>query len=65
MTRDESGSRPTCGAGGTSGDWNAANGDSGGWQAWHIDLSAYAGHQVEVSTAYIRWGSRSRYGISS
>jgi len=31
------------------GAWNAATGSSGGWQDWKIDLSAYAGKQIEVS----------------
>src|SRR5690606_32211797 len=37
---------------GTTGEWNAFSGNSGGWQDWSIDLSAYAGQQVEVSIAY-------------
>ncbi len=42
----------TCSSTGTSGAWNAASGRSGGWQQWSIDLSPYAGKQVEVSIAY-------------
>jgi len=42
----------TCTPSGTTGDWWAASGNSGGWQQWSIDLSAYAGGQVEVSIAY-------------
>ena len=34
---------------GTTGEWNAATGNSNGWQDWRIDLSAYAGKQIEVS----------------
>ena len=38
--------------------WHAATGNSGGWQEWVIDLSAYAGQQVEVSiTAATDWGT--------
>jgi hypothetical protein len=37
---------------GTTGEWNAASGRSAGWEQWSIDLSAYAGKQVEVSIAY-------------
>jgi hypothetical protein len=37
---------------GTSGAWNAATGNSGGFRNWKIDLSAYAGKQVEVSITY-------------
>ena len=32
--------------------WNAATGNSGGFNDWRIDLSAYAGQQVEVSIVY-------------
>jgi len=42
----------TCTATGTTGQWNAATGNSGGFQDWKIDLSAYAGKQVEVSITY-------------
>src|SRR5262249_57801087 len=37
----------------TTGAWNAASGGSGGWQQWRVDLSAYAGKQVEVSITYV------------
>ena len=43
----------TCDPTGTTGSWNAATGNSGGFQDWSIDLSAYAGKQVEVSITYI------------
>jgi hypothetical protein len=42
----------SCNPGGTTGAWNAASGNSGGWQQWSIDLSAYAGKNVEISIAY-------------
>ncbi|MEU0878593.1 M14 family zinc carboxypeptidase [Lentzea sp. NPDC005914] len=42
----------TCSPTGTTGSWNAASGGSGGWQQWNVDLTAYAGSQVEVSIAY-------------
>ena len=42
-----------CSPTGTTGSWNAATGDSGGWQQWNIDLSPYAGQQVEVSISYV------------
>jgi Zinc carboxypeptidase len=38
---------------GTTGTWNAASGRSAGWQQWSIDLSRYAGTQVEVSISYV------------
>ena len=37
---------------GTTGTWHAATAKSGGWQDWEIDLSAYAGKQVELSVSY-------------
>jgi hypothetical protein len=37
---------------GTSGEWNAASGRSAGWEQWSIDLSRYAGKQVEISISY-------------
>ena len=43
----------TCSPTGTTGSWNAASGNSGGWVQWSVDLSAYAGRQVEVSIAYV------------
>ncbi|HSK27887.1 MAG TPA: M14 family zinc carboxypeptidase [Jiangellales bacterium] len=36
----------------TGGEWHAASGQSGGWKEWVVDLSAYAGSQVEVSISY-------------
>jgi len=42
----------TCSASGTTGVWNAASGRSNGWEQWSVDLSRYAGTQVEVSIAY-------------
>jgi hypothetical protein len=42
----------TCSPTGTTGEWHAASGDSGGWQLWEIDLSRYAGQDVEISIAY-------------
>jgi bacillopeptidase F (M6 metalloprotease family) len=43
----------SCTATGTTGTWNAASGNTGGWQQWSVDLSDYAGGQVEVSLAYV------------
>jgi Zinc carboxypeptidase len=42
----------TCSPTGSTGTWNASSGGSGGWQHWNVDLTAYAGTQVEVSIAY-------------
>ncbi|MCA2214823.1 M14 family metallopeptidase [Jidongwangia harbinensis] len=48
-----------CSPTGTTGTWNAATGNSGGWQEWDVDLSAYAGKQVEVSISYMSdWGTQ-------
>ncbi len=53
-----------CSPSGTTGDWNAANGSSSGWQQWQLDLSAYAGHQVELSiTSVSDWGFQQFPGV--
>jgi hypothetical protein len=55
LTRHSDGSGGfECDPHGTSGDWNAATGNSGGFHSWNVDLSAYAGKQVEVSITYIQ-----------
>ncbi|GAA1310078.1 zinc carboxypeptidase [Planotetraspora silvatica] len=49
----------SCTGTGTTGSWHAASGSSNGWQQWSIDLTAYAGKQVEVSISYISdWGTQ-------
>ncbi|MEU8193892.1 M14 family zinc carboxypeptidase [Microbispora amethystogenes] len=49
----------SCTATGTTGAWHAASGPSNGWQQWTIDLTAYAGKQVEVSISYLSdWGTQ-------
>ena len=49
----------SCTGTGTTGSWHAASGSSNGWQQWSMDLSAYAGKQVEVSISYISdWGTQ-------
>lgn len=48
-----------CSPNGTTGTWNGATGASGGWQEWSVDLSAYAGKQVEVVISYVSdWESQ-------
>jgi hypothetical protein len=42
----------TCAPSGSSGDWNAVAGASDGYELWTIDLSAYAGSDVEISMTY-------------
>ena len=43
----------SCDPHGTTGDWYAVSGSSGGWQQWHVDLSGFAGKQIEVSISYV------------
>jgi Zinc carboxypeptidase/Immune inhibitor A peptidase M6 len=48
----------SCTPTGTTGAWHAASGNSGGWQEWKIDLTAYAGKQVQLSIVYATdWGT--------
>ena len=42
----------TCSPTGTSGEWWAASGSSEGYEQWAVDLSGYAGSDVEVSISY-------------
>jgi bacillopeptidase F (M6 metalloprotease family) len=48
---------------GSTGSWNAASGSSSGWQQWNVDLSAYAGGQVEISLAYVSDWSTQGLGV--
>jgi hypothetical protein len=43
----------TCAPTGSSGVWNAATGNSAGYQDWNVDLSSFAGKQVEVSITHV------------
>jgi hypothetical protein len=53
-----------CSPTGTTGEWNAANGGSSGWQQWQLDLSRYAGGQVEISiTSLSDWGFQQFPGV--
>jgi Zinc carboxypeptidase/Immune inhibitor A peptidase M6 len=52
-----------CSPTGTTGTWNAATGPSNGWQDWDVDLSAYAGRQVEVSISYMSDWSTQGLGV--
>ncbi len=36
----------------TGGEWHATSGRSAGWEEWEVDLTDYAGSQVEVSITY-------------
>ena len=42
----------TCSPTGTTGEWHATSGGSSGIESWSIDLSAYAGSQIEVFLSY-------------
>jgi hypothetical protein len=48
---------------GTSGTWSAASGSSDGTEQWLVDLSPYAGKDVEVSIAYASDESVQRSGV--
>jgi bacillopeptidase F (M6 metalloprotease family) len=54
---------PSCTPTGTTGSWNASSGTSGGWQQWTVDLSAYAGGEVEVALAYVSDWSTQGLGV--
>ena len=43
--------------------WNAATGSSNGWTEWVVDLSGYAGKQVELSISYATDWSTERLGV--
>jgi Zinc carboxypeptidase/Immune inhibitor A peptidase M6 len=54
----------SCTPTGTTGEWHAASGNSGGWKEWRIDLSRYAGSQVEVSIVYATdWATQTVPGV--
>ena len=36
------------------GEWHGATGNSAGFQDWKVDLSAYAGSEVEISISYVQ-----------
>jgi hypothetical protein len=54
VNKDTAAGAADCTASGTTGGWNAATGNSGGYQDWRVDLSAYAGSQVELSISYVQ-----------
>jgi hypothetical protein len=53
MTPEGQGPSAQCLPTGTTGDWNAATGSSDGWEAWKLDLSPFAGGEVEISISYV------------
>jgi hypothetical protein len=52
-----------CTPAGTTGTWNGASGVSDGYEQWSIDLSAYAGKQIELSLSYENDPSLSPPGV--
>ncbi|MPZ97021.1 MAG: zinc carboxypeptidase [Propionibacteriales bacterium] len=52
-----------CTPAGTTGQWHAASGNSAGWQDWSVDLSQFAGSQVEVSISYVSDWSTQGLGV--
>ena len=47
-----------CNPNGTTGEWHATTGGSDGIENWSIDLSAYAGSEIEVAITYATdWGT--------
>jgi hypothetical protein len=54
---------PNCEPTGSTGSWNASSGNSSGWQQWKVDLTPYAGKQVELSMSYISDWSNQGAGV--
>ncbi|MBG6103483.1 hypothetical protein IW249_003897 [Micromonospora vinacea] len=52
-----------CSPAGNTGSWNAATGSSGGGKEFVVDLSGYAGKQVEVSITYASDWSTQGLGV--
>ena len=52
LTHYQTAQGDTCAPTGSSGSWWAASGRSEGYEQWKVDLSAYAGKNVEVSITY-------------
>jgi murein tripeptide amidase MpaA len=61
--KDQTPGAEDCTGTGTTGSWNGATGNSGGYQDWKLDLSAYAGSQVEVSITYVQDFASSGLGV--
>ena len=43
----------TCSPTGTTGEWNAVSGSGNGWETWDLDLSDFAGSEVELVISYV------------
>jgi hypothetical protein len=53
----------TCAPSGTSGQWWATSGTSAGFERWTVDLSAFAGREVELAISYASDGSVQGSGV--
>jgi hypothetical protein len=53
-----------CTPSGSTGAWNAATGTSDGYEQWTVDLSAYAGRNVEVSLTTVNDDVITRTGVA-
>jgi len=53
----------SCSPSGTTGEWWAATGIGDGYEQWQVDLSDYAGGQVEVSLTYASDGIVQEAGV--
>jgi hypothetical protein len=62
-SKDQAAGAEDCAPTGTTGAWNGATGNSGGYEDWKIDLSAYAGTEVELSISYVQDFAVSGLGV--
>jgi len=53
-----------CDPSGTTGEWWAASGTSDGYESWSVDLTPYAGSQVELSISYASDESVQQSGVA-
>jgi hypothetical protein len=54
----------SCRPSGSTGTWSAASGSSDGYEQWSVDLSRYAGRQVEISLTYVTDGVVALPGVA-
>jgi hypothetical protein len=55
--------RPGCRPRGSTGQWHAATFGSQGYERWAVDLSAYAGRQVELALSVVHDASGANAGV--
>ena len=63
ITRDETVDPVECRLTGTTGEWHAASGSSDGWQQWDVDLSGWAGGEVEVAITFFGANATNLSGV--